>query len=69
MDANSDTRDTAGSSNATTKLYLVGAGSQAAYATTYSNSNVYTQSGNLYAANIYATTAVYANNKILATQQ
>ena len=44
-----DTKNTAGSTNSTSKLYLIGAGSQAANAVTYSNSSCYMQSGYLYA--------------------
>lgn len=36
----SDTKNTAGSTNSTSKLFLVGAGSQAANPQTYSNSNI-----------------------------
>lgn len=44
-----DTKDTAGSSNSTSKLYLVGATSQSsAGVTTYSNANVYATNGTLY---------------------
>lgn len=63
LDSNSDTKDTAGSSNLDNKLYLVGAQTQAEYAVTYSNSAVYEESGNLYA------TTLYANNKEVATKE
>lgn len=43
-----DTKNTAGSTNSTSKLYLVGAKSQGANPQTYSNSTVYTQGGELY---------------------
>lgn len=43
-----DTKNTAGSSADSNKLYIVGAKSQAASAQTYSNANVYEQSGKLY---------------------
>ena len=43
-----DTKNTAGSSSSTGKLFLVGAGSQAESAVTYSNANVYTSGGKLY---------------------
>ena len=45
-----DTKNTAGSMNSASKLYLIGATSQAANPTTYSNVNVYEQGGGLYAA-------------------
>ena len=44
-----DTKNTAGSTNLTSKLYLVGAGSQADNPQTYSNVNVYEQNGVVYA--------------------
>ena len=43
-----DTKNTAGSTNSTSKLFLVGAGSQAANPQTFSNSQVYTTDGTLY---------------------
>lgn len=44
-----DTKNTAGSTNSTSKLYLVGATSQAASPVTYSNSKVYATDGALVA--------------------
>lgn len=44
-----DTRNTAGSTNSTSKLFLIGATSQAANPQTYSNSSIYTTTGTLYA--------------------
>lgn len=44
-----DTKNTAGSTNSTSKLFLIGATSQAANPQTYSNSSVYTTNGTLYA--------------------
>ena len=46
-----DTKNTAGSTNSTSKLYLIGAQSQGANPQTYSNSTVYTQGGELYSNN------------------
>lgn len=46
-----DTKNTAGSTNNTGKLYLIGASSQAANPVTYSNSGVYTQGSAVYSAN------------------
>ena len=43
-----DTKNTAGSTNSTSKLFLVGAGSQAANPQTFSNSQIYTTDGTLY---------------------
>ena len=43
-----DTKNTAGSTSSTSKLFLVGAGSQAASAQTYSNANIYMTDGTLY---------------------
>lgn len=56
LPSDNDTKNTAGSTNSTSKLFLVGAGSQAANPQTYSNSNVYTQNGGLYATTIQAAT-------------
>lgn len=54
-DADSNTTYTAGSSNSTSKLYLVGATSQSSTGvTTYSNANVYTTNGTLYSTNLTA---------------
>ena len=50
---NTDTKNTAGSTNDTGTLYLVGAKSQAANPQTYSNSNVYMANGVLTAKNIH----------------
>ena len=46
-----DTKNTAGSTNSTSKLFLVGAGSQGTNPQTFSNSQVYTQDGKLYSNN------------------
>lgn len=46
-DTNTDTKNTAGSTNSTSKLFLVGAASQAANPQTYSYSTVYETSGTL----------------------
>ena len=45
---NTDTKNTAGSTDSTEKLYLVGAKTQAANPQTYSNGQVYTTDGTLY---------------------
>lgn len=45
-----DTKNTTGSTNSSSKLYLIGATSQASSPVTYSNSGVYTQSGAVYAS-------------------
>lgn len=47
-----DTLNTAGSTNDEAKLYLVGAKSQAASAQTYSDTEVYTQAGELNATSV-----------------
>ena len=44
-----DTKNTAGSTNSTSKLFLIGATGQTSSIQTYSNSNVYMTDGNLYA--------------------
>jgi len=48
---NDDTKNSAGSSNSTSKLFLVGATSQATTAVTYSNSAIYATNGTLTATN------------------
>ena len=50
-DTNTDTKNTAGSTNDTAKLFLVGAKSQAANPQTFSNSNVYATAGRIYSNN------------------
>ena len=52
-DNNTDTKNTAGSTNTTSKIFLIGATSQAANPQTYSNSSVFTQSGSVYATHFY----------------
>lgn len=47
-DTNTDTKNTAGATNSTAKLFLVGAASQDANPKTYSNSSVYASAGRLY---------------------
>jgi len=51
-DTGTDTKNTAGSTNDTAKLYLVGAKSQAANPQTYSHFDVYETNGTLYCAKI-----------------
>ena len=46
-----DTKNTAGSTNSNSKIYLIGALTQSEYAQTYSNSDVYVQNGQIYADN------------------
>ena len=57
---NTDTKNTAGSTNSDSKLFLIGAGSQAANPQTYSDSDVYTTNGTLRALKYKV-----ANNVIL----
>lgn len=60
-----DTRNTAGSTNSSSKLYLIGATSQASSPVTYSNSGVYTQSGAVYAsAGFYDTSDMRVKDNI-----
>ena len=57
---NTDTKNTTGTSNSVSKLYLAGGTSQSSTGvTTYSNSSVYTQSGELYAYQMNATNGFY----------
>lgn len=58
-----DTKNTAGSSNSTSKLYLVGATSQSsAGVTTYSNANVYATNGSLYSTNFTASGTIESDH-------
>lgn len=60
-----DTKNTAGSTNSSGKLYLVGAAYQASNPVTYSNSGVYTQSGAIYAsAGFYDTSDMRVKDNI-----
>lgn len=60
-----DTKNTAGSTNSSSKLYLIGATSQASNPVTYSNSGVYTQSGAVYAsAGFYDTSDMRVKDNI-----
>lgn len=47
-----DTKNTAGATNSTSKLYLIGVTEQTANPQTYSNGNVYVENGTLYAQNM-----------------
>lgn len=58
-----DTKNTAGSSNSTSKLYLVGATSQSSTGvTTYSNTNVYATNGTLYSTNLTASGIIVSDH-------
>lgn len=60
-----DTKNTTGSTNSSSKLYLVGATSQTSNPVTYSNSGVYTQSGAVYAsAGFYDTSDMRVKDNI-----
>lgn len=60
-----DTKNTTGSTNSSSKLYLVGATSQDSNPVTYSNSGVYTQSGAVYAsAGFYDTSDMRVKDNI-----
>ena len=60
-----DTKNTAGSTNSSSKLYLIGATSQASNPVTYSNSGVYTQSGAVYtSAGFYDTSDMRVKDNI-----
>lgn len=60
-----DTKNTAGSTNRSSKLYLIGATSQATNPVTYSNLGVYTQSGAVYAsAGFYDTSDMRVKDNI-----
>ena len=65
LDDFTDTKNTAGSTNSSSKLYLIGATSQASSPVTYSNSGVYTQSGAVYAsAGFYDTSDMRVKDNI-----
>ena len=65
LDDFTDTKNTAGSTNSSSKLYLIGATSQASNPVTYSNSGVYTQSGAVYAsAGFYDTSDMRVKDNI-----
>ena len=51
MDANTDTKNTAGSTNSTSQLYLVGANTLAENPQTFANNQVYMADGTLYLTN------------------
>lgn len=58
--SSTDTKNTTGTSNSTSKLYLAGGTSQSSTGVqTYSNSAVYTQNGQLYATQMNATNGFY----------
>ena len=58
--SSTDTKNTTGTSNSTSKLFLAGGTSQSPTGVvTYSNLNVYTQSGQLYATQMNATNGFY----------
>ena len=59
---NSDTKNTAGSTDTTSKIFLIGATSQAANPQTYSDSEIYVQNGTLYAVKAQDLSGT-ANNK------
>ena len=54
---NTDTKNTAGSTNTTSKIYLVGATSQAANPQTYSNASCYAYNGVLYSGGVQVLTS------------
>lgn len=49
-----DTKNTAGATDSSSRLYLIGAAAQTANPQTYSNLNVYEREGDIYAANFWA---------------
>ena len=58
--SSTDTKNTTGTSNSTSKLFLAGGTTQSSTGVvTYSNSKVYTQSGQLYATQMNATNGFY----------
>ena len=61
--SSSDTKNTAGTTNSTSKLFLVGATSQAANPQTYSNANCYIQNGALYSNGLQVATDGWTETK------
>ncbi len=59
--ADADTKNTAGSTNSDSKLFLIGATSQAANPQTYSDSEVYTTNGTLTAKIVSTSAGIHAN--------
>lgn len=59
--SDTDTKNTAGSTNSDSKLFLIGATSQAASTTTYSDSEVYTTNGTLTAKVLSTSAGVHTN--------
>ena len=59
--SSTDTKNTAGTTNSTSKLFLAGATSQAANPQTYSNSSVYTTNGTMYATTFSGSGASLTN--------
>ncbi len=61
-----DTKNTAGSTNSTSKLFLVGATSQGANPQTYSNASVYATNGTLYATKYTGGTATTSASGLMS---
>lgn len=59
--SSSDTKNTAGTTNSTSKLFLAGATSQAANPQTYSNVNCYAQNGALYSNSLQVATDAWTS--------
>lgn len=57
-----DTKNTAGSTNSNSMLYLIGATSQAENPVTYSNDQIYAIGGTLYSTNFAAREAIASNH-------
>ena len=62
-----DTKNTAGSTNTSSKIFLIGATSQAANPQTYSDNQVYVTSGTLQANILNSTTRINANTALSGT--
>ena len=66
-DTNADTKNTAGSTNSNSKLFLIGATSQAANPVTYSNSQIYATAGTLTVNALQATSTIQTANLVGTT--
>lgn len=64
VDKNTDTKNTAGSTNSSSALYLIGASTQGANPQTHSNSAVYQAQGYLYANGFNDVSLTNANNGV-----
>lgn len=65
IQTDNDTKNTAGSTNSTSKLFLIGATSQGANPQTYSHSSVYETNGNMFATSFQATSDIRKKENLI----